>query len=88
MVSTRANSPVPVRETAAGPGLFLMAALASALGVVGTYWLFVRTTTGQYIDESALDEAVAVYGRAAKASLGFLDALPTIAVVVGAGGLL
>lgn len=87
MVSTRANSTVPLRETFAGPGLFLAAALVSGLGVAGTYWFFVRTTTGQYIDESALDEAVAIYGKAAKAALGFLDALPTIAVVVGLGGL-
>jgi hypothetical protein len=88
MVSTRASSPTPLRETVAGPGLFLVATLVSALGVAGTYWFFVRTTTGQYIDESALDEAEAVYGKAAKAALGFLDALPTIAVVVGVGGLL
>jgi membrane-associated phospholipid phosphatase len=87
MVSTRANPTASLRETVAGPGLFLAAALVSGLGVAGTYWFFVRTTTGQYIDESALDEAVAIYGKAAKAALGFLDALPTIAVVVGLGGL-
>ncbi|MEA5453650.1 phosphatase PAP2 family protein [Sinomonas sp. JGH33] len=78
----------PIRDSIAGPGLFIAAAVASALGVAATYGFFVRTTTGQYIDESALDEAVDVYGRAVKAALGFLDALPTIAVVVGAAGLL
>ncbi|WP_138442041.1 phosphatase PAP2 family protein [Sinomonas susongensis] len=96
MVSTRENYGTPASarhaapfgEAVAGPGLFLVAALASAIGVGGTYWFFVRTTTGQYIDESALDEAVAVYGKATKAALGFLDALPTIAVVIGLGGLL
>ncbi|WP_422934049.1 phosphatase PAP2 family protein [Sinomonas sp. P47F7] len=77
------------RDTVAGPGMFVAAALACAMGVAGTYWFFVRTTTGQYIDESALDEAVELYGgRAAKAALGFLDALPTIAVVLGIGGLI
>lgn len=96
MVSTRENAGTPAsarltapcREVVAGPGLFLVATIASVMGVVGTYWFFVRTTTGQYIDESALDEAVAVYGKATKAALGFLDALPTLAVVVGLGGLL
>lgn len=97
MASTRAQPDTPsssrhvapLRDAIARPGLFIGAALASAAGVAGTYWFFVRTTTGQYIDESALDEAVALYGgRAAKAALGFLDALPTIAVIVGIGGLL
>ncbi|NUP74599.1 MAG: phosphatase PAP2 family protein [Sinomonas sp.] len=78
----------PLRDAVAGPGLFLAAAAASAAGVWGTYWLFVRTTTGQYIDESALDEAIAFYGKATKAALGFLDAMPAIAVVLGLGGLL
>ncbi|MDQ4501666.1 phosphatase PAP2 family protein [Sinomonas sp. ASV322] len=78
----------PIRDAIAGPGLFIVAALASALGVAGTYGFFVRTTTGQYIDESALDEAIGVYGKAGKAALGYLDALPTLAVVLGGAGLL
>ncbi|MCH6469166.1 phosphatase PAP2 family protein [Sinomonas terrae] len=86
--SASARQAASVREVVAGPGLFLVASFASAIGVLGTYWFFVRTTTGQYIDESALDEAVAVYGKATKAALGFLDALPIIAVVIGIGGLL
>ena len=96
MASTRAHpdtpSPprhvAPLRDAIAGPGAFLVTAIACALGVAGVYWFFVLTTTGQYIDESALDEAIDVYGRATKAALGFLDALPAIAVVVGLGGLL
>ena len=69
---------------AAGPGPFLLASLAALAGLAGTYLFFVRTTTGQYIDESALVEAVGLYGAAGKATLRFLDMMPAISVVVAA----
>lgn len=68
-------------------GPFLLASLAAIAGLLGTYLFFVRTTTGQYIDESALVEATELYGAASKASLRFLDYLPLISVGVGAVGL-
>lgn len=62
--------------------LFLLATLACAAGVAGTYFFFVRTTTGQYIDESALVEAVAIHGPAGKAATQLLDWLPTLSLVM------
>ncbi|GAB3279171.1 hypothetical protein GCM10027449_19620 [Sinomonas notoginsengisoli] len=63
---------------------FLLASLAAVAGLLATYLFFVRTTTGQYIDESALVEATQLYGAATRASLRFLDYLPALSVVLGA----
>ena len=65
-------------------GPFVIASLLASGGLLATYLFFVRTTTGQYIDESALVEAVALYGAAGKASLRFLDMMPAISVVAAA----
>ncbi|AMM33835.1 PAP2 superfamily protein [Sinomonas atrocyanea] len=65
----------------------MLASLAAVAALLGTYLFFVRTTTGQYIDESALVEATQLYGAASKASLRFLDYLPLISVGLGAIGL-
>lgn len=66
-------------------GPFVVASLAAAAGILGTYLFFVRTTTGQYIDESALVEATQLYGgTAARAALRFLDYLPALSVAAGA----
>ncbi len=62
--------------------LFLLATLTCAAGIAGTYYFFVRTTTGQYIDESALVEAVAIHGPAGKAATQLLDWLPTLSLVM------
>ncbi len=51
---------------------------------MATYYYFVQTTTGQFIDESALVEAVELHGPAGKASTRFLDLLPTISLVMAA----
>jgi hypothetical protein len=61
-----------------------VATLACATGLAATYYYFVRTTTGQFIDESALVEAVDVHGPAGKASTQFLDWLPVISLVMAA----
>lgn len=66
---------------------FPLASLAAIAALLATYLFFVRTTTGQYIDESALVEATDLYGPASKASLRFLDYLPLISVGLGAVGL-
>ena len=62
----------------------ILATLACVAGLMATYYFFVRTTTGQYIDESALVEAVAIHGPAGKAATSFLDWLPTISLVMAA----
>ena len=53
-----------------------MAALAA------TYYFFVRTTTGQFIDESALVEAVEIHGTAGKAANKLLDWLPALSLLI------
>jgi hypothetical protein len=68
-------------------GPFLLASLAALAGLLGTYLFFVRTTTGQYIDESAFVEATQLYGAASKASLQFLDFLPALSALVAAAAL-
>ncbi|MDJ0355085.1 phosphatase PAP2 family protein [Paenarthrobacter sp. PH39-S1] len=66
------------------PGYFLLAAVIAVLGIVGTYLFYIRTTTGQYIDESALDEAARAQAVIGTPSATFLDALPAISVVIAA----
>lgn len=62
--------------------LFLLATLASMAALAGTYYFFVRTTTGQFIDESALVEAVQMRGTAGKAATEFLDWLPALSLLI------
>ncbi|BAS10517.1 hypothetical protein AHiyo4_39390 [Arthrobacter sp. Hiyo4] len=64
--------------------MFAFAWLACVVGLIATYYYFVQTTTGQFIDESALVEAVDIHGPAGKAATEFLDWLPTISLVVAA----
>ena len=64
--------------------MFAFAWLACIVGLIATYYYFVQTSTGQFIDESALVEAVDIYGPAGKAATEFLDWLPTISLVVAA----
>jgi hypothetical protein len=64
--------------------MFAFATLACIVGLVATYYYFVQTTTGQFIDESALAEAVDIHGPAGKAATQFLDWLPTISLVMAA----
>jgi hypothetical protein len=61
--------------------MFFFATLACVVGLIATYYYFVQTTTGQFIDESALVEAVDIHGPAGKAATEFLDWLPTISLV-------
>ena len=88
--STHAASdhPQPLSQRAANhpagtPGrgtgfLFLLATLGSMAALAATYYFFVRTTTGQFIDESALVEAVEIHGTAGKAANKLLDWLPAL----------
>ncbi|MGY4543390.1 hypothetical protein ACVWY0_003330 [Arthrobacter sp. UYNi723] len=74
----------PARPTPGSGFMFAFAWLACVVGLIATYYYFVQTTTGQFIDESALVEAVDIHGPAGKAATEFLDWLPTISLVVAA----
>lgn len=81
----RRKQPAGRMRLARGTGfLFAVATLACVTGLAATYYYFVRTTTGQFIDESALVEAVAIHGPAGKVTTRFLDWLPTISLVMAA----
>lgn len=71
------------RKPGVGTGLlFALATMASILGLVLTYYFFVRTTMGQFIDESALVEATELSGSAGRASTKFLDMLPILSLAI------
>ncbi|MFJ5954550.1 phosphatase PAP2 family protein [Paenarthrobacter sp. NPDC092416] len=72
-----------VRNAGIGTGfLFFAATIASIIGLAATYYFFVRTTTGQFIDESALVEATEMNGSATRASTEFLDMLPVLSLAI------
>ncbi len=74
----RSGSPLP----------FVLAALTCAGALGGTYWAFVRTTAGQFADESAWREAGLLAARTKGPFLQFLDTLPTISLVLAAAAIL
>ena len=77
--------PEPAGRQGRGTGfLFLLATLASMAALAATYYFFVRTTTGQFIDESALVEAVETHGTAGKAATKLLDSLPALSLLISA----
>lgn len=86
----QSGTPEPDAEGTAGrPGrgtgfLFLLATLGSMAALAATYYFFVRTTTGQFIDESALVEAVEIHGAAGKAANKLLDWLPALSLLISA----
>jgi membrane-associated phospholipid phosphatase len=84
--SARASAaPVPRVEWSPGKGtaaLFALATVVCVAALAATYVFFVRTTTGQFMDESALVEAVELSGTAGKAATKLLDWLPVLSVVI------
>lgn len=71
------------RKPGLGTGLlFCLGTIASMLGLIATYYFFVRTTMGQFIDESALVEATELSGSAGRASTKFLDMLPILSLAI------
>lgn len=80
-VSHSARSKTSARPAPGSGLLFVLATLACVAGLIGTYYFFVQTTTGQYIDESALVEAAAISAQAGQASTQLLDSLPAISLV-------
>ncbi len=83
-LSKAARTRTPARPAAGSGFMFLFATLACVVGLIATYYYFVQTATGQFIDESALVEAVDIHGPAGKAATQFLDWLPTISLVMAA----
>ena len=63
----------------------MLATVVCVAALAATYVFFVRTTTGQFIDESALVEAVELSGTAGKAATKLLDWLPALSVVIAVG---
>ncbi|WP_035771418.1 phosphatase PAP2 family protein [Arthrobacter sp. Br18] len=74
----------PVRA-ARSPLLFVVAALACSSALGWTYWAFVRTTSGQFADESAWAEAGVAAPDSPLPFLQFLDHLPLLSLVIAAG---
>ncbi len=87
MTSSAPKAP-PLRsaklKAAPHAAFFLLSAAAAVLGLIGTYLFYVRTSTGQYIDESALDEAAHAQSAIGSPVSHFLDALPVTSVVIAA----
>jgi membrane-associated phospholipid phosphatase len=75
-------------RAARSPLVFLLAAVACAASLGWTYWAFVRTTTGQFADESAWQEAGVAAPDTQLPFLRFLDTLPTISVVIAVAAIL
>ncbi len=63
---------------------FLFAAVISLAGLVLSYRFFISTTTGQFIDESALVEAEGARQRIGVQTAQVLDALPVTSLVIAA----
>ena len=82
----QASTRAPARQQripGRGAGIvFLLATLGCVAALAATYYFFVRTTTGQFIDESALVEAAGVNGTAGKAATKLLDWLPALSVLI------
>lgn len=78
----------PQRTRAAGsPLLFVLAAVLCAAALGWTYWVFVRTSAGQFADESAWREAGIAAPDTQQPFLQFLDTLPVISVVIAGGAI-
>ncbi|MGO2542126.1 MAG: phosphatase PAP2 family protein [Specibacter sp.] len=74
----------PRRHAAARPAAwpFVLAALISLAGMAASFKFFIKTTTGQYMDESALVEAAVVGERIGTQVAQVLDLLPATSLVI------
>lgn len=63
---------------------FVTGALISLAGLVATYMFFVESTTGQFMDESALVQAKVAQRFIGLPAAGVLDFLPATSVVIAA----
>src|SRR4051794_40543871 len=81
-VRTRAATSPRPRRAGRAPVLFWLGAALCAAAFACTYYVFVRTTTGQFVDESAWAEAGAGWPLGRGLSLEFLALLPDISAVL------
>ncbi|RJT83114.1 phosphatase PAP2 family protein [Arthrobacter cheniae] len=82
------HSSTTTARAARAPLVFVLAAAVCAAALGWTYWAFVQTTTGQFADESAWQEAGVAAPDTQLPFLRFLDTLPTISVVIAAAAIL
>lgn len=89
-VSFRQSTDPSTRQppAARNPALFLLGSLLCAVALGWTYWAFVRTSTGQFADESAWREAGFAAPDSQQPFLRFLDSLPALSVLIAAGVIL
>lgn len=87
-MSTPSSVAPKYRTAARRPALFLLGALGCFAALGWTYWAFVRTTTGQFADESAWREAGIAAPDSQLPFLQFLDSLPLISVFIAAAVIL
>ncbi|NKX53468.1 phosphatase PAP2 family protein [Arthrobacter mobilis] len=66
------------------PVLFWLGAVLCAAAFACTYYVFVRTATGQFVDESALAAAGSVWRPARRLFLGFLNLIPNLSAALAA----
>lgn len=77
---SRRGSRTPRRDTSAAP--FVVGALVALAGLVASYVFFVESTTGQFMDESALVQAKVAQRFIGLPAAGVLDLLPATSVVI------
>ncbi len=66
----------------AGSLVFLTGALVALISLAAVYWFFVRTQTGQEIDQLAFDGAKIGHRTVAPYVFSFLDSLPVVAAII------
>ncbi|MHA7246400.1 phosphatase PAP2 family protein [Arthrobacter tecti] len=88
MSSTQSTSERRYRTAARRPALFVLGSVFCFAALGWTYWAFVRTTTGQFADESAWREAGIAAPDSQLPFLQFLDSLPVISVFIAAAVIL
>jgi membrane-associated phospholipid phosphatase len=80
----RMARPAAGRRAGRSPFLFWLGAVLCVAAFAFTYYAFVRTTLGQFADESAWAEAEAGWPLGRGVFLDFLDLLPDISVALAA----
>ncbi|MFD1214635.1 phosphatase PAP2 family protein [Arthrobacter sp. GCM10027362] len=81
---TRAAGPARSRRAGRSPVLFWLGAALCAAAFACTYYVFVRTATGQFVDESAWAEAESGWRLGRGLSLRFLALLPDVSAALAA----
>jgi membrane-associated phospholipid phosphatase len=76
--------PSPANRAAPHGVFFVLSAVIALACLIAVYAFYVRTSSGQYIDESALEEAAGAQRAIGAQTAKFLDALPVTSVVIAA----